>query len=134
MTLAYIDAGVLIAAARGAEEEARQAFAVLDDPELTFASSIFVQLEVLPKPSYFGLAAEVEFYRVYFERVAAWAKADEALARAALEEASRSGLSAMDGLHVAAARAVGASELVTTERADKSIHRTSAVPTRSIRP
>ena len=134
MTLVYIDAGVLIAAARGADDEARRAFEVLGDPELTFASSVYVQLEVLPKPAYFKLTAESEFYRAFFDQVSAWTPATETLSEQALTEATRAGLSAMDALHVAAASAVGAVELVTTEGREKPIHRSTAVKTRSIRP
>jgi hypothetical protein len=47
--LTFVDSGVLIAAARGADEVARRAMTVLDDPDRTFASSALVRLEVLPK-------------------------------------------------------------------------------------
>jgi hypothetical protein len=134
MTLVYIDAGVLIAAARGGDEEARRAFEVLGDPGFTFASSVFVQLEVLPNPAYFRLTAESEFYRAFFDQVSAWSPATETLTEQALTEATRVGLSAMDALHVAAASAAGAAELVTTEGREKPIHRSTAIQTRSIRP
>ena len=45
----------------------------------------------------------------------------------ALKVASDYGLSALDGLHLAAALAVGADELVTTEGAAKPIHRAAGV-------
>ncbi len=48
MKRTFVDSGVLIAAARGNEDVARQAMAVLDDPEREFASSPLVKLEVLP--------------------------------------------------------------------------------------
>jgi hypothetical protein len=44
----FVGSGVLVGAARGTEEVARRAMAVLDDPERTFASSALVRLEVLP--------------------------------------------------------------------------------------
>jgi len=37
--LTFVDAGVLIAAARGGSEQAQRALAVLDDPEREFAAS-----------------------------------------------------------------------------------------------
>jgi hypothetical protein len=49
MTITFVDAGVLIAAARGRTEISAQAMAILDDPDGTFASSEFIRLEVLPK-------------------------------------------------------------------------------------
>jgi predicted nucleic acid-binding protein len=134
MTLVYVDAGVLIAAARGGDEEAQRAFEILGDPELTFASSVYVQLEVLPKPVYFRLTAESEFYEAFFSQVSVWSPATEALTGRALEEATQAGLSAMDALHVAAASSAGVTELITTEGRGKPIHRSALVRTRSIRP
>jgi hypothetical protein len=49
MKRTFIDTGVLIAAARGQNDFAARAMAILDDPNREFASSIFVKLEVLPK-------------------------------------------------------------------------------------
>jgi hypothetical protein len=48
----YIDSGVLIAAFRINGEVGQRAIQALDDPNREFASSIFVQLEVLPKAIY----------------------------------------------------------------------------------
>ena len=45
--IVYVDASVLIAAARGADDIARPALEVLDNPDNSFASSIFVRLEAL---------------------------------------------------------------------------------------
>jgi hypothetical protein len=47
MKRTFIDTGVLIAAARGQNDVAVRAMAILDDPNREFASSIFVKLEVL---------------------------------------------------------------------------------------
>jgi hypothetical protein len=44
-----VDAGVLIAAARGGNVQAARAMEILDDPEREFAASVFLQLEVLPQ-------------------------------------------------------------------------------------
>ncbi len=132
--LIFVDAGVLIAAARGTDEIARLAMEVLDDPEANFASSIFVQLEVLPKPRYHKSRAEVAFYETFFDQVAAWATPEEQLIRTAYEEATRAGLDAMDALHVASAASVSATELVTSEHPRKPLHRATLVPVRSIVP
>jgi hypothetical protein len=45
----FVDAGVLIAAARGGNVQAARAMEILDDPEREFAASVFLQLEVLPQ-------------------------------------------------------------------------------------
>jgi predicted nucleic acid-binding protein len=132
MKRTYVDAGVLIAAARGSGSIAQQALEILDDPDREFASSIFVKLEVLPKAVYHKNEAEVAFYRTFFEAVLHWADALDTVSQEAFREACYYGLAAMDALHVAAAASVEASELVTTERPDKPIHRARSVPIRSI--
>lgn len=43
MTRTYVDAGVLIVAARGSDSAAMKASAILDDPERVFVTSVFVQ-------------------------------------------------------------------------------------------
>ncbi len=132
MKLTFVDAGVLIAADRGEGELATKALTILDDPEREFASSKFVKLEVLPKAVYHKNTAEVKFYEIFFKSVHQWADISEQLIQEAQEEACRIGLAAMDALHVAAAIAVNATELVTTEKPEKPIHRTSTIKVISI--
>jgi predicted nucleic acid-binding protein len=122
----FIDAGVLITAARGTGIKALSAFSFLDDPDREFASSIFVQLEVLPKAAYNKRQAEENFYNSFFAAVTHWADPTDVLNNS-LSVASRYGLSALDGLHIAAALHVGAAEFVTTEGATKPIHRARGV-------
>ena len=127
MKLTFVDAGVLIAAARGGTEQAERAMDVLDDPVREFAASHFLRLAVLPQALFHRHAAEVAFYETFFAAVTHWAKDLDAIVAAALREASDCGVQAMDALHVAAASAVGAEELVTTERLSRSIHRARSV-------
>ena len=134
MKLTFVDAGVLIAAARGGSEQAARALEVLDDPEREFAASPFVRLEVLPQALFNNREAEVAFYEAYFAAVATWATDLQSLADAALREASSCGVEAMDALHVAAAAAVGAAELVTAEKPTRSIHRARSVKVVTIHP
>jgi predicted nucleic acid-binding protein len=49
MIRTFIDAGVLIYAARSEGEIAEKALQILEDENREFASSIFLKLEVLPK-------------------------------------------------------------------------------------
>jgi hypothetical protein len=70
--LTFIDSDVLIAAATGRGDIAARALSILDDPERTFASSPFVQLEVLPKAEFGRRQEEVEFYRTFFAAVTSW--------------------------------------------------------------
>jgi predicted nucleic acid-binding protein len=126
--LTFVDSGMLIAAARRRTPVAGRALTVLDDPARTFASSVFVQLEVLPKATYFRQTAEVRFYQSFFnDRVSVWAEPLDDVVRQALTVAATFGLSAMDALHVAAALVVGAVEFVTTEGPDKPIHRATGL-------
>jgi predicted nucleic acid-binding protein len=132
--LTFIDAGVLIAAARGTEEIARLAMQVLDDPDRSFASSLFVKLETLPKATFNRQGAERAFYEAFFEDVSKWADIDESTVQAAFDEACNVGLSAMDSLHVAAAQQVGADELITAEKSTRAILRSTLVAVVTIRP
>ena len=125
--LTYIDAGVLIAAARGSGSIAQRALSILDDPNREFVSSIFVKLEVLPKAVYHNNKAEADFYRAFFAAVLHWADSLDTISQTAFKEACYRGLSGMDALHVAAAASVAASELITTERPEKPIHRARSV-------
>jgi hypothetical protein len=123
-----------MAAARGTEAVAERAMEVLADPERSFASSAFVRLEILPKALYNRNQAEAEFYEAFFSAVSHWATpADEIVARA-YTEAVNAGLSAVDGLHVAAATLVMADEIVTTEKKSKPIHRVKSIPVSTIQP
>lgn len=134
MIRTYIDAGVLITAARGVAPIAVKAIEILDDPNREFASSVFLQLEILPKAIYHKNEAEAEFYNTFFKAVAQWADSIDTIAREAYREACDSGLAAMDALHIASAVSIGAEELVTTEGAQKPIHRTRMIRVISILP
>jgi predicted nucleic acid-binding protein len=134
LKLTFIDSGVLIYAARGQGEIAAVALGILTDSNREFASSIFVKLEVLPKAIYNQQTEEVEFYQEFFQGVSYWAADIDKIIKSAKEEASKSGLGAMDALHIAAAISVGATEFVTTEKPEKSIHRTQSIKVTSIYP
>ncbi|MEM8641991.1 MAG: PIN domain-containing protein [Cyanobacteria bacterium P01_G01_bin.54] len=127
--LTYIDSGVLIAAARGDTEVSEQAIALLDDPDRTFAASIWVRLEVLPKAIYHQQTDESEFYQAFFESVSIWAEPSSTLLDHALELACQFGLGAIDALHIAAALAVDATAIATAENVNKPIHRTGLIAT-----
>jgi predicted nucleic acid-binding protein len=70
--------------------------------------------------------------QTYFNAVAYWANELASLVEAAYQQMTRSGLGAMDALHVAAAVAVGAVEFITSEKSNKSIFRTTSIQIRSI--
>jgi predicted nucleic acid-binding protein len=128
----YVDAGVLIAAARGENEVAVKAMQILDDPMRDFVASLFLKLEVLPKAVYTNRQAEVEFYETFFAAVSHWVDATSDVVEKAQEIANAFGLGAMDALHVATAISASADELVTTEKPSKPIHRVTDVQVFSI--
>jgi predicted nucleic acid-binding protein len=125
---------VLIATARGGSEQAARAMDILDDPDRQFAASPFLRLEVLPQATFNKRRAEVAFYDAFFSAVSKWATDLTAITEAALTEASRCGVEAMDALHVAAAASVGADELATSEKPSRSIHRARGVRVITIHP
>jgi hypothetical protein len=130
----FVDAGVLIAAARGKDDIAAQAVKILDDPNREFVASPFLKLEVLPKAVYEKRLDEVEFYETFFNAVTFWAESVNEITKNAYIEACKFGLNAMDALHVAAAVSAEAKDLITTEKAAKSIHRVNSINVLSIRP
>jgi predicted nucleic acid-binding protein len=134
MTRTYLDAGVLIEAARPGATTAGAALGVLTDAERVFVSSVFLRLEVEPKPLFFQRWAEAAVYAAFFDRVVAWAESVDAICADALRLATRYGLNGMDALHVAAALALGADELVTTERPTSPLLRVAAPRVVSIHP
>ena len=134
MPVTFVDAGVLIAAARGSADVSARAMSILDEPSRTFASSEFVRLEVLPKALFNKKPDEADFYTEYFRSVSHWPPGSEAVVKNAYDIGVRFGLSAMDALHVAAAFAVGAEEFVTTEKRDKPLHRVTDIRVLSIHP
>ena len=89
-------------------------------------TSPFVQLELVPKAIYHKKHLEKAFYDEYF-RAAEWIRDLNRIEAVAQTEAAKSGLAAMDALHVAAAHLAGADEFVTTERPGKPIYRSSLI-------
>ena len=134
MIRTFIDAGVLIYAARSQGELAERAFQIIEDENREFASSIFLKLEVLPKAIYNQQSSEVKFYETFFDEVSYWATDLDSIIKAAYKESSQFGLGAMDALHIAAAVSVGATEFITNEKSEKSIHRTPSIKIISIHP
>jgi hypothetical protein len=128
MKRTFVDAGVLIAAARGQGSLAERALAILEDFGREFAASGFLRLEVLPKAIYHGNQKEARFYREFFTTIVDhWAHDVDGLLRDAYIVASEVGLAAMDALHVAAAAALNCDELITTEKPGRPIYRNRSV-------
>lgn len=132
MTRTFVDTSVLITAWRGKEPQASRALRLLDDPDRSFASSVFVELEALPLPKFNRHGDEVEFLERFFSAVQVWADPPADVIERAIPEAERAGLPALDALHVAAALVTGCEELVTTEKGTKRLVRATSIRVRSI--
>ena len=125
-TRTFLDSGVLIAAFRGQPLIGEPAAKVLEDSNRFLLSSPFVHLELCPKALFNRRQEEHAFYQRYFER-AEMARNLKAILTLAATEASHSGVSPMDSLHIAAAYLLRADEFITTEKPKKSIHRSSLI-------
>ncbi len=68
MIRTFLDAGVLIAAARMTGAMGVKALALFNEADRVFVTSDFVRLEVLPKAIYYKRQAEVAFYERFFAR------------------------------------------------------------------
>lgn len=130
----FIDSGVLLAAFKAGGELARNALTVLGDPERTFVTSDFVRLELLPKPICYGNEVERRFYETLFSGVEHTVPASRTLAEEAYQEATAVGLSAIDALHMAAAKRASCDEFVTAEKPTKPLFRVTGIAITTIRP
>ncbi len=132
MTRTFLDAGVLIAAARGSGIIPVRAHAILDDPERTFVTSDYIRMEVLPKALYHKQSQEVLLYERFFSRAVQIVPPSVSLLRQAYTEVSAFGLAALDALHIAAAKCSGSEEFITTERATKPLFRVTGIIIKTI--
>jgi predicted nucleic acid-binding protein len=130
----YIDSGVLIFASKGTSETAALALPFITDKNREYVTSDYIKLEVLPKAIFHKNKDEVEFYNTFFAMNIRCIPPSSALMEWAMEEASKTGMSGIDALHVAAAVFAGATELITNEKNTKPIHRTAKVKVISIFP
>ena len=121
MKRTYLDSSVLIQAVQGVDGD--QTVALLEDKERVFVASSFLKLELLPQPTFHKRKAELAFLEDFFARVVDWCEASEDLVAAALAEAGTVPLSAVDAIHVAAAKRLKADELITAERPGKPLHK-----------
>ena len=120
-----MESGVLITAYNAAPELKEPALRVLEDPDRVFLCSPFVHLETTPKALFNQRSGEHRFYQMYFRR-AAMTNLKLILGHG-FREAARAGVGPMDALHLAAAHLLKADEFITTEKPNKSVHRSSLV-------
>ena len=89
-------------------------------------------MEVLPKALYHRQSEEVLLYERFFSRAVQIVSPSMSLMRQAYTEACTGGLSALDALHVAAAKFSGAEELITTERPTTPLFRVTGIVIKTI--
>jgi len=123
----FLDAGVLITAVTAQHRDSLKAINLLNDPHRVFASSVYIQLEVLPKTIYFNHQGQLRTYQRYFQMVKYWPRSPEKILTAGFRYARQYGLSALDALHVAAAVLTNCDEMITTEGPHSAIHRAKAI-------
>jgi predicted nucleic acid-binding protein len=129
----FIDSGVLLAGFRGTGQLAENALDILGDVERKFVTSDFVRLELLPKPICYGKDDERRFYEAFFASVEHIVRASRSLIEDAEHEAETFGLSAMDALHIAAAKRAECDEFVTAEKTTKPLFRVTGIIVTCIR-
>lgn len=134
MTRTFLNAGMLIAAARETGVIVVRAHAILDDPERVFVTSdyIYIRMEVLPKALYYRQSQEVFLYERFFSRAVQIVAPSVALMMQAYTEASTFGLAALDALHIAAAKCSGSEEFITTERPTTPLFRVPGIVIKTI--
>ena len=128
MKRTYLDSSVLIQAVQGVDGD--KTASLLEDPEREFVAASFLKLELLPQPTFHKRKAELDFLEDFFARVVDWCEASEDLVAAALEEAGAVPLSAVDAIHVAAAKRLKADEFITAERPGKPLHKARGLKVR----
>lgn len=133
-TLTYIDSGVLIWSATGKPPLAAKARPFLTDKNREYITSEYVKLEVLPKSIFHKNKLEEEAYNAFFALCRRSVPTSDALLKQAMEEATKTGMSGFDALHIVCAIFGGAEEFITTEKESKPIHRTKLLRVVSIAP
>ena len=119
----FLDSGVLLTAWRGRQAQAEAALAIMEDRDREFFTSQLVELELMPKPAFFGQRDEIAFYQTHFAAAKGREMLSAVLGQSADRLARRYGLAAVDALHVAAAIRQRAEEFITTEKAGKPLFR-----------
>mgnify|MGYP000858402730 CR=1 FL=1 len=128
----YLDAGILIAAWRGAGEAGLIALEMLDATDTERVVSDAVWLEVFPKPLHQNRQDEVAFYRAIFDQAVHLPWSLDVL-HLAQELARQHGIAAMDAIHAAFAIQHDVDELLTAERPEKPLFRLEGIKVRSLR-
>lgn len=119
--LTFLDASVLINAARGSDPTRKmRAVSIIGDPDREFVASQYLRLEVLPIAVLHKKKKEIALYERYFNAVITWVDPNS-LIDPAYDLACQYGLGAIDALHLIAAMTMGA-EFISAEKPTKPIY------------
>ena len=130
--LTFLDAGVLLAAARTTSSYRLKALTILADSRRKFVTTDFVKLETTLKCDYHGYQQQLAFYEAFFETVDIFYQDVEKIVAGAYQAGNQFGLNAMDALHLSAAFLTNADEFVTTERPNSPFQNVKGIKILSI--
>jgi predicted nucleic acid-binding protein len=122
-TKTFVDANILIAAWRGNADLLQKAMEIIDDPDREFIVSDYLELELIPKPTFFENHDEVQFMQTFIDNASILVKATPSITTQAITLACRYGLSAMDALHAETAIEARADVFFTIEKPTKPLSR-----------
>lgn len=114
--LTFLDAGVILSAARTSSSYRLKALTIIADSRRKFVATDFVKLETTLKCDFHGYQQQLEFYEDFFENVDVFLTDAKPIISGAYQVGKQYGLNAMDALHISAALLAQADEFVTTER------------------
>jgi hypothetical protein len=123
VTRTFLDAGVFLTAHDADNVKSGAALRLFESGDRELVATNLLRLEIVPQAAFHKRQPEIEFYEACFSRVTHWIEIDSPLIKTAERLASNYGLHAIDALHVMAALAAGAEEVITTERITKPLFR-----------
>lgn len=130
--LTFLDAGVLLAAARTTSVHRIKALTLLADSRRKFITTDFVKLETTLKCDFHGYQQQLDFYEAFFESADVYLPDVAPIVKNAFQLGKQFGLNAMDALHISAAILAQADEFVTTERPNSPFQNVKGIKILSI--
>lgn len=123
-TLTYFDTGVVIAAFSSKNPALSDlALELISERGRMYVVSGMLRLELLPGALYVGDKRQVASLQGFFDDAAVYVPTDDSLIDEAIIEAAKvNGIGAADVMHIAAAKAAGATEFYTTENSTKPLY------------
>ena len=118
----YLDASVIMNAWKGQDDNRIIAMQILDDDHRHLLTSRYLQLELLPKPTFYKNHLELDFINRILSR--AEQIADEPrITKFAVDLAGKYDLAPLDALHIASALVGRAMEFLSFEKPGKPLYR-----------